>query len=266
MDSIKFADSHCHLNYDGLIENSSDIINRMRKANVDIALNVCTTLEESADVLEMALKNNFIVASVGVHPDYEGIEEPTINSLVRRANNCKIAAIGETGLDYYRLKGDLSWQRERFRTHIRAAREIGKPLIIHTRSAQEDTMRILTEEKADEVGGVMHCFTENLEMAKKSIDLNFLISLSGIVTFKNAKQVQEVAKKIALKNLMIETDSPFLAPVPFRGKINEPAYVVNVAKKIAEIKSDSLENVAKVTRSNFINFIGNSFSSLDVKK
>ena len=266
MDSIKFADSHCHLNYDGLIENSSDIINRMRKANVDIALNVCTTLEESADVLEMALKNNFIVASVGVHPDYEGIEEPTINSLVRRANNCKIAAIGETGLDYYRLKGDLSWQRERFRTHIRAAREIGKPLIIHTRSAQEDTMRILTEEKADEVGGVMHCFTENLEMAKKSIDLNFLISLSGIVTFKNAKQVQEVAKKIALKNLMIETDSPFLAPVPFRGKINEPAYVVNVAKKIAEIKSDSLENVAKVTRSNFIKFIGNSFSSLDVKK
>ena len=207
MDSIKFADSHCHLNYDGLIENSSDIINRMRKANVDIALNVCTTLEESADVLEMALKNNFIVASVGVHPDYEGIEEPTINSLVRRANNCKIAAIGETGLDYYRLKGDLSWQRERFRTHIRAAREIGKPLIIHTRSAQEDTMRILTEEKADEVGGVMHCFTENLEMAKKSIDLNFLISLSGIVTFKNAKQVQEVANKIALKNLMIETEN-----------------------------------------------------------
>ncbi len=266
MDSIKFADSHCHLNYDGLIENSSDIINRMRKANVDIALNVCTTLEESSDVLEMALKNNFIVASVGVHPDYEGIEEPTINSLVRRANNSKIAAIGETGLDYYRLKGDLSWQRERFRTHIRAAREIGKPLIIHTRSAQEDTMRILIEEKADEVGGVMHCFTENLEMAKKSIDLNFLISLSGIVTFKNAKQVQEVAKKIALKNLMIETDSPFLAPVPFRGKINEPAYVVNVAKKIAEIKSESLENVAKVTRSNFIKFIGNSFSSLDVKK
>ena len=266
MDSIKFADSHCHLNYDGLIENSSDIINRMRKANVDIALNVCTTLEESSDVLEMALKNNFIVASVGVHPDYEGIEEPTINSLVRRANNSKIAAIGETGLDYYRLKGDLSWQRERFRTHIRAAREIGKPLIIHTRSAQEDTMRILIEEKAEEVGGVMHCFTENLEMAKKSIDLNFLISLSGIVTFKNAKQVQEVAKKIPLKNLMIETDSPFLAPVPFRGKINEPAYVVNVAKKIAEIKSESLENVAKVTRSNFIKFIGNSFSSLDVKK
>ncbi len=266
MDSIKFADSHCHLNYDGLVENSSDVIDRMRKANVDIALNVCTTLEESSDVLEMACKHNFIVASVGVHPDNEGVEEPTVDSLITKADNEKVAAIGETGLDYFRLKGDLTWQKERFRTHIRAAKEIGKPLIIHTRNAPEDTIKILKEEKADEIGGVMHCFTENIEMAKKSIDLNFLISLSGIVTFKNAKQVHEVAEKVDLKDLMIETDSPFLAPVPYRGKTNEPAYVVNVAKKIAEIKSVSLSNVAQITRSNFIKFIGDSFLTLEVKE
>jgi TatD DNase family protein len=266
MDLIKFADSHCHLNYDGLIENSAEVILRMKKANVDIALNVCTSIEESNDVLNMALSHDFLVASVGVHPDNEGVEEASIQLLVDKASNKKIAAIGETGLDYFRLKGDLSWQRERFRKHIRAAKEVGKPLIIHTRNAPIDTIKILKEEKADELGGVMHCFTENLEMAKKSIDLNFLISLSGIVTFKNASQVHEVAREINLKHLMIETDSPFLAPVPHRGKTNEPAFVINVAKKIAEIKSESIENVARITRNNFINFIGDSFSSLKVNK
>jgi TatD DNase family protein len=231
----------------------------MIEANVDLALNVCTTMEESSSVLQVAKDYSFLFASVGVHPDSINVSEPSVEDLINKSNHKKIVAIGETGLDYYRIKGNADWQRKRFRTHIRAAKACKKPLIIHTRNAPEDTVRILKEEKADEVGGVLHCFTESLEMAKIAIDLNFLISLSGIVTFKNAKQVHEVAREISLKHLMIETDSPYLAPVPFRGKTNEPSFVVHVANKIAELKNESLEEVARITRRNFISFIKRDF-------
>jgi TatD DNase family protein len=239
MDLIEYADSHCHLNYDGLHDKTPEVIRRMRESNVNKALNVCTTLEESEIVLQTAIKHDFLYASVGVHPDNDQCTEPSIKDLTSRGVHKKIVAIGETGLDYFRLKGDLSWQRNRFRTHIRAARELGKPLIIHTRSAPKDTIKILKEENANDVGGVMHCFTENLDIAKQAIEMNFLISISGIVTFKKADQVQHVAKNISLDNMMIETDSPFLAPVPFRGKVNEPAYVVHVAKKNCRTQRNS---------------------------
>lgn len=255
MDLIEYADSHCHLNYDGLSDRTPEILQRMKDSNVNQALNVCTTLDESKNVLDLALKHEFLYASVGVHPDVDGIKEPSINDLISRGANNKIVAIGETGLDYFRLKGDLSWQRERFRTHIRAAIELNKPLIIHTRSSPEDTIRILKEENAHIVGGVMHCFTESLDVAKQAIDMNFLISISGIVTFKKAEQVQHVATNVGLDDLMIETDAPFLAPVPHRGKTNEPSYVVHVAKKIAELKDISIEKVASKTMFNFRKFI-----------
>ncbi len=255
MDLIEYADSHCHLNYEGLNHKIPEILDRMKKSNVNQALNVCTSLEESENVLGLALKHDFLYASVGVHPDNDQNQEPCIKDLVTRGDHEKIVAIGETGLDYFRLKGDLSWQRERFRTHIRAARELNKPLIIHTRSAPQDTIKILNEEKARDVGGVMHCFTENLDIAKQAIEMNFLISISGIVTFKKAEQVQNVARNVNLENLMIETDSPFLAPVPFRGKVNEPSFVVHVAKKIAQLKDATLSDVAIATMQNFRKFI-----------
>ncbi|MGA1063701.1 MAG: TatD family hydrolase, partial [Burkholderiaceae bacterium] len=224
-------------------------------AGVRRALNVCTTLEEADQVVDMVRPHEHLVASVGVHPDYEAVgQEATVEELVRRGADPKIAAIGETGLDYFRLKGNLDWQRERFRVHIRAARTLGKPLIIHTREAPEDTLRILREESAHEVGGVMHCFTESWEVAQRAMELNFLISLSGIVTFKNATQVHEVAEKTPIDRLMIETDSPFLAPVPHRGKTNEPAWVVHVAQRIADLKGMPLEAVAKATMVNFERF------------
>lgn len=252
---LAFADSHCHLNYDGLAGRTEEVLQRMAQAGVRRALNVCTTLEEADQVVGMVRPHDHLVASVGVHPDYEAVgQEATVEELVRRGADPKIAAIGETGLDYFRLKGNLDWQRERFRVHIRAARTLGKPLIIHTREAPEDTLRILREENAHEVGGVMHCFTESWEVAQRAMELNFLISLSGIVTFKNATQVHEVAEKTPIDRLMIETDSPFLAPVPHRGKTNEPAWVVHVAQRIADLKGMPLEAVAKATMVNFERF------------
>ncbi len=252
---LAFADSHCHLNYEGLAGRTDEVLQRMAQAGVRRALNVCTTLEEADQVVGMVRPHDHLVASVGVHPDYEAVgQEATVEELVRRGADLKIAAIGETGLDYFRLKGNLDWQRERFRVHIRAARTLGKPLIIHTREAPEDTLRILREEKAHEVGGVMHCFTESWEVAQRAMELNFLISLSGIVTFKNATQVHEVAEKTPIDRLMIETDSPFLAPVPHRGKTNEPAWVVHVAQRIADLKGMPLEDVAKATMVNFERF------------
>ncbi|MFM1881125.1 MAG: hypothetical protein RLZZ344_1359 [Pseudomonadota bacterium] len=253
---MEFADSHCHLNYEGLAGRSDAVVAAMRAAGVTRALNICTTMEEAPTVLDQARRYPQVWASVGVHPDYdEVIAEPTVDDLVRHAQDPKVVAIGETGLDYYRLEGDLEWQRDRFRTHIRAARTLGLPLIIHTRSAAEDTLRILREERADAVGGVMHCFTENLDVARAAIDLGFLISLSGIVTFKNAHQVHEVATEVPLEHLMIETDAPFLAPVPHRGKVNEPAWVVYVAARIAELKGVSVADVAAATSRNFMGFV-----------
>lgn len=253
--SATLVDSHCHFNYDGLLGRTSEVLERMRSAGVMRALNVCTTLTEADLVLQTALSDDRLVCSVGVHPDYESEPlEASVEELVRRGAHPRVAAIGETGLDYYRLKGDLEWQRDRFRTHIRAARTLGKPLIIHTREAAADTLRILREEKAHEVGGVMHCFTESFEVAEAAMEMNFYISLSGIVTFKNALQVHDVARKVPLNRLMVETDAPFLAPVPHRGKTNEPGFTRYVAHRIAALRETSLEDVAAATTANFLRF------------
>jgi TatD DNase family protein len=246
-----FVDSHCHINFPELAADMPEIRSQMLAANVGHALCVSVTLDKFPEVLNLAEQYENFYASVGVHPDYEDIEEPTIEELVRLANHPKIIAIGETGLDYFRLTGDLEWQRMRFRTHICAAILTAKPLIIHTRNAAEDTLRIMAEEGAYKVGGVMHCFTESLDVALRSIEMGFYISFSGIVTFKNATQLKEVAKAIPLNKMLIETDSPYLAPMPFRGKINQPAYVKYVAQEIANLRGISLDEVMHATTHNF---------------
>jgi len=246
-----FVDSHCHLSFPELAQQLPDVLERMRENRVIAALNICTTLEEFSAVVAVAEQQNHICASVGVHPDYEDIEEPSVERLVGLAKHARVVAIGETGLDYFRLKEPLEWQRKRFRIHIRAARASGKPLIIHTRAASHDTLRIMEEEGAAEVGGVMHCFTESLEVAQAAIRLGFHISFSGIVTFKSARDLQEVARHVPLNRLLIETDSPYLAPVPYRGKTNEPGYVPKVAEKVAELKGIDVSQVAASSTQNF---------------
>lgn len=246
-----FIDSHCHIDFPDLAVRLPEILENMRDARVSHALCVSVNLPDFPRVLRLAEQQDNVYASVGVHPDYEDTAEPTVEQLVGLARHPKIVAIGETGLDYYRLSGDLEWQRERFRTHIRAARECGKPLIIHTRSAAEDTLRIMREEGADQVGGVMHCFTESLEVAEQAIALNFHISLSGIVTFKNARELHEVARRVPLERLLIETDAPYLAPVPHRGKTNEPAFVAHVGARVAELKGLTPDQVGVATSDNF---------------
>jgi TatD DNase family protein len=246
-----FVDSHCHLNFPELSQNIQAVRQLMQNENIGHALCVSVTLDKFPEVLSLAEQYENFYASVGVHPDYENIQEPTIDELVKLANHPKVIAIGETGLDYFRLNCDLEWQRNRFRTHIRAAIIAGKPLIVHTRNAVDDTLRIMREEGAERVGGVLHCFTESLEMALAAIEIGFYISFSGIVTFKNAIELKEVAKKIPLDHMLIETDSPYLAPVPFRGKINQPAYVKYVAQEIANLRDISVEEVAKTTTANF---------------
>ena len=224
---------------------------RMQDEQVSHALCVSVTLDKFPEVLSLAEQYSNFYASVGVHPDYEDIEEPSVEQLVSLAQHPKVVAIGETGLDYFRLTGDLEWQRQRFRTHIRAAILAGKPLIIHTRNAAEDTLRIMQEEGANKVGGVMHCFTESLEVALAAIKMGFYISFSGIVTFKNATQIKEVAQAIPLDKMLVETDSPYLAPMPFRGKTNQPAYVKYVAQEIAILRGISLNEVMETTTHNF---------------
>jgi TatD DNase family protein len=246
-----FIDSHCHLNFPGLAEDLDAVLANMRANEVSHALCVSVDLASFPQVLELAERHDNLYASVGVHPDYELESEPTLAELVRLAQHPKVIAIGETGLDYFRLTGDLEWQRKRFRTHIRAARECGKPLIIHTRSAAADTLRIMAEEDAGSIGGVMHCFTENLEVARAAIDLGFHISFSGILTFKNATLIKEVAQNIPLEKILIETDSPYLAPTPYRGKTNQPAYVKHVAEEIARLRSITVEEVGAATTANF---------------
>lgn len=245
------VDSHCHLNFPELLENLPAIKQAMRANEVGHALCISVTLPDFPQVLALAETNDNFYASVGVHPDYENIEEPTLERLLALADHPKVIAIGETGLDYFRLTGDLEWQRTRFRTHIRAAIACGKPLVIHTRSSAEDTIRIMREENAQKVGGVMHCFTENLEVALQAIELGFYISFSGIVTFKNALIIKEVASKIPLDKMLVETDSPYLAPVPYRGKTNQPAYVKHVAEEIAKLRGISFEEVSAATTANF---------------
>lgn len=245
------VDSHCHINFPELANNMDAVRQSMLDHQVGHALCVSVTLNKFPEVLAMAEAHNNIYASVGVHPDYEDEDAFTVEDLVRLAQHPKVVAIGETGLDYFRLTGDLEWQRERFRTHIRAAIKAGKPLIIHTRAAAEDTIRIMREENAQLIGGVMHCFTESLEVALQAIELGFYISFSGIVTFKNTLALKEVAKSIPLNRILVETDSPYLAPVPFRGKINQPAYVKYVAEEVARLRGISVEEVATATTQNF---------------
>ncbi len=248
-----FVDSHCHINFPGLVEHADEVLSRMQDNRVSHALCVSVGLPQLPEVIAMAERFENVYASVGVHPDHEDEDEPTVARLTELAKHPKVVAIGETGLDYFRLKGDLEWQRERFRVHIQAARESGKPLIIHTREAAADTLRIMQEEGAGEIGGVMHCFTESWEVAEAAIAMGFYISFSGIVTFKNALSIKEVARKVPLENMLIETDSPYLAPVPYRGKTNEPAYVKYVAEEIAKLRNIPIEDVAEATTRNFFN-------------
>jgi TatD DNase family protein len=251
-----FIDSHCHLDFPEFQGRLPEIFANMKAAQVSHALCVSVDLPDFPNVLRLAQEHDHLYASVGVHPDYEDTPEPSLEFLVKTAiSESKIVAIGETGLDYYRM-GDRSyesmeWQRERFRTHIRAAIASNKPLIIHTRSASEDTIKILKEEGAQRIGGVMHCFTESLEVAKAAMDLGFFISFSGIVTFKSAKDLQETCKQVPLDRLLIETDSPYLAPIPHRGKVNEPAWVSKVGEFIAELKDLPVQELARVTSKNF---------------
>jgi TatD DNase family protein len=246
-----FIDSHCHLNFPELAENIDDVFTKMKLNEVSHALCVSVDLDKLPQVLKLAEQHDNLYASVGVHPDYELAIEPTQAELVRLAQHPKVIAIGETGLDYFRLQGDLEWQRERFRTHIRAARECRKPLIIHTRSAAADTLRLMQEEDAGQIGGVLHCFTESLEFAQTAIEMGFYISFSGIVTFKNALEIKKVAATIPLDKILIETDSPYLAPVPYRGKLNQPAYVKHVAEEIARLRNVSLDEIGLATSENF---------------
>ena len=252
-----YIDSHCHINFPELAARMPEILAKMAENRVTHALCVSVDLPDFPQVLALAEQYPHIYASVGVHPDYEDTPEPSVDQLVELANHPKIIAIGETGLDYYRLEGDLEWQRERFRTHIKASRITRKPLIIHTRAASEDTIRIMREEGAGTdkggVAGVMHCFTESLEVAEAALEMGFYISFSGIVTFKSAKDLQAVARAVPLERILIETDSPYLAPVPHRGRMNEPGFVCHVAEYLATLKDVPLSQFADQTTSNFFN-------------
>jgi TatD DNase family protein len=259
-----FTDSHCHLSFPELAESLDAIREAMALAQVTRALCICTTLEEFDQVHGLAARFDNFWASAGVHPDNEGVAEPSLDDLLRLGNLPKVVAIGETGLDYYRLNGrsiaDMEWQRERFRVHIRAARQLQKPLVIHTRSASSDTLAILREEgengASGSAGGVFHCFTETMDVARAALDLGFYISFSGIVTFKTAQDIRDVAAMVPLDRLLIETDSPYLAPVPFRGKTNNPSYVPYVAKQLAAVRGSSVEAIAKASSDNFSQLFG----------
>jgi TatD DNase family protein len=258
-----FTDSHCHLTFPDFASTMTEVRAAMAAAQVDRALCICTTLEEFDAVQSLAAQYDNFWASVGVHPDNEDIEEPTVQGLVERSARPKVVAIGETGLDYYQMEerkggrsiADMEWQRERFRVHIRAAQAVRKPLVIHTREASADTIALLKEEgetgAGRAAGGVFHCFTETAEVARAALDLGFYISFSGILTFKKAQDLRDVAAFVPLDRMLIETDSPYLAPVPFRGKTNSPAYVPYVARQIAEIRQLPLEEVAQITSQNF---------------
>lgn len=245
------VDSHCHLNFPELSNDLDAIRATMQSHGVGYALCISVNMREYPQVLEVASSHDNFYATVGVHPDYEDEPPLTVEQLVTEASHPKVVGIGETGLDYFRLTGDLEWQRTRFRTHIRAAIESDKPLIIHTRAAADDTLRIMREEGAHRVGGVMHCFTESLEVAQQAIEMGFYISFSGIVTFKNAASLKEVAKQVPLDRILVETDSPYLAPVPFRGKTNQPAYVKFVAEEVAQLRNIDAEALALATTDNF---------------
>jgi len=246
-----FVDSHCHLDFPELAAELPQLLAAMREHEVTHALCIGVDLPGWPGVMAIAQSHANLYATAGVHPDYVDTPEPSVAELVAMAQADRVVAIGETGLDYFRLEGDLEWQRERFRTHIRAAREVGKPLVIHTRAAATDTLAIMREEGAGTVGGVMHCFTETWEVAQAALDLGFHISFSGIVTFKNAVELKDVARRVPLDRMLIETDSPYLAPVPFRGKRNQPAWVRYVGEAVAELRGAPVDVIARATSDNF---------------
>ena len=249
-----FIDSHCHLSFPELKDRLPDILADMRSAQVEQAICICTQMEEFDAVHALALAHGELWATVGVHPDTEDMREPDVAELVRLAALPRVVAIGETGLDYYRLNGrsieDMEWQRERFRTHIRAARQAGKPLVIHTRASAADTLRVLDEEGGEAAGGVFHCFTETAEVALAAVERGYYISFSGIVSFKNAQDLRDLLRQLPLDRVLIETDSPYLAPVPYRGKTNTPAYVPHVAKAVAEAVGLPVAELAAATTAN----------------
>jgi TatD DNase family protein len=255
-----YIDSHCHLDFPELRQRLPEIFQRMQENRVTHALCVAVDLPGFPQVLELAQQHDFLYASAGVHPDYEDTQDPGVDELLRMADHPKVVAIGETGLDYYRLQGDLEWQRQRFRNHIRASRSSRKPLIIHTRNASADTIALMREEGAAPqdggVGGVMHCFTESLAVAQAAMELGFYISFSGIVTFKSARELQAVAQAVPLSRMLIETDAPYLAPVPFRGKTNEPGFVRYTAEFLANLKGVPVEELAHQTSENFRQLFG----------
>lgn len=250
-----YIDSHCHLDFPDFKARFDQVLANMAANQVDLALCISVTLEDFPDVLKLAEQHDQLFATVGVHPDYPDCREPSVAELVALSDHPKILGIGETGLDYFRVQGDpateLEWQRERFRVHIRAARQVRKPLIVHTRAARDDTLRLMREEGAGEAGGVLHCFTEDWETARAALDQGFYISFSGIVTFKNAESLREVARRMPLDRLLIETDSPYLAPVPKRGKTNEPAFVRHVGEFLADLRGLSHDRLAEITTNNF---------------
>jgi TatD DNase family protein len=250
------VDSHCHLDFDDFQGREDEFLAAMAENGIGWALIAGVTLERFPGVLALAERFPGLYAAVGVHPDTEEGQEPDEAILIGLAEHPRVVAIGETGLDYYRLVGDLEWQRKRFRTHIRAARRCRKPLIIHTREAAADTLRILEEEGAGEIGGVFHCFTETRAVAEAALALGFHISISGIVTFKNALQIKEIASWVPLDRLLVETDAPYLAPVPYRGKLNHPALVRHVAAEVAKLRGIDLEELAHATTSNFFRLFG----------
>ncbi|MBK6630399.1 MAG: TatD family hydrolase [Betaproteobacteria bacterium] len=254
------VDSHCHLDFPELAGRIDQVLGSMKDARVGAALCIGVSLEGLPSVLSLAEKHENLYASVGVHPEHHDCDEPNVETLLQHAHHKRVIGIGETGLDYYWHKDKPEWQRQRFRIHIRAAKACRKPLIIHTRDAAEDTIRIMREEGAETVGGVMHCFTETQAVADEALSLGFHISFSGIVTFKNARQLKEVARSIPLERLLVETDSPYLAPVPYRGKINEPAYVRQVAEEIASLRGLDIDVVEKATTVNFCRLFGVSIN------
>jgi TatD DNase family protein len=245
------VDSHCHIDFPDYDGKMDELRLAMQENGVSHALCVSVNLPDWPRVMALAERYDNFFASVGVHPDHAEGESLGEEALLQRAAHPKVVAIGETGLDYFRLTGDLDWQRERFRTHIRAAKRCGKPLIIHTRSAAEDTLRIMREEGAEQVGGVMHCFTESQEVAQASVEMGFMISFSGIVTFRNAEPLRQVAKWVPADSLLVETDAPYLAPVPMRGKVNQPAWVRHVAECVAQVRGIALPQLAAETSANF---------------